>query len=390
MRRSISNLEVKKLNRNRVFRYVNSKEETSMPEISAALHISGPTVLTIVNELKDEGFLMEAGERKSTGGRKAKSIVAVKDIRYALGLDITQNHVSVVYTDLSGKLLKHLRVRKMFQGTKEYLNEVAEIVETFVSENEISRDKILGMGISLPAIIDGEKNYLTNSHVLGVYNTSCKTIEKYFPYPCSLLNDANAAAIAEINEEDLHGNMIYLFISNSIGGAIIFGNENGIVDSDLARDRASVNMYIGNHWRSGEFGHMVLYPEGRKCYCGKKGCLDAYCSARVLTEETGMSLEEFFEKLRAGDQELHAYWGKYLENLAVAVDNLRMSFDCKVILGGYIGSFMEPYMREFHEIVAKKNIFENDGSYVHACRYQKEASALGAAIYQIEEYIETI
>ena len=54
MKRSTSNQEVKKLNRNRVFRYVNSREETSMPEISAALSISGPTVLKIVNELKEE------------------------------------------------------------------------------------------------------------------------------------------------------------------------------------------------------------------------------------------------------------------------------------------------------------------------------------------------
>ena len=132
MKRSTSNQEVKKLNRNRVFRYVNSREETSMPEISAALSISGPTVLKIVNELKEEKLLREVGEFESTGGRKAKAIAGVRDVKYAIGLDITKNHVGIVYTDLSGKALKHERVRKPFKYSQTYLHEVAAIVRRFV------------------------------------------------------------------------------------------------------------------------------------------------------------------------------------------------------------------------------------------------------------------
>ena len=66
MKRSTNSVEVKRQNRNRVFRYVNGQAETSMPEISAALDISGPTVLTIVNELKEEGV-------KINGRKKGKS-----------------------------------------------------------------------------------------------------------------------------------------------------------------------------------------------------------------------------------------------------------------------------------------------------------------------------
>lgn len=390
MRRSISNLEVKKLNRNRLYRYVNSKGETSMPEISAALNISGPTVLTIVNELKEAGLVREIGEFKSTGGRKAKAIASVKDVKYAIGLDITKNHVSIVYTDLSGEALKHERVRKAFFADERYFEEVSDIIEDFVEENQIPKDRILGIGVSVPGIVDGENNCITYSHVLGIYNVPCEEIAKKLPYPCIFLNDASAAAITEVSEDDVSGNMVYLFLSNSVGGAIFFGDENGIVSAPEQRDRAAVNMYIGNHWRSAEFGHMVLYPKGRRCYCGKEGCLDAYCSARVLTEETGETLEDFFRKLEEGNSKMKKYWEEYLDNLAIAVDNLRMSFDCRVVLGGYIGNFMEPYIKKLQRKAARKNIFENDGSYVCSSRYQIEASALGVAIYQIEEYIETI
>ena len=61
-----------------------------------------------------------------------------------------------------------------------------------------------------------------------------------------------------------------------------------------------------------------------------------------------------------------------------------------VILGGYVGSFMEPYMEKLKERLVPKDIFDHDGSYARPCRYQKEASALGAALYQIKDYIASI
>ena len=166
MRKGTNSLEVKRLNRNRVFRYVNGQSETSMPDISAALDISGPTVLTIVKELKEAGVVAEVGELKSTGGRKAKAIAAVKDIRYAIGLDITANHVGLAYTDLARKVLKHERIRKPFAYTDVYFQEIAGILERFVEENKIAREKIEGVGISLPGIVNRQDNILTQSNIL--------------------------------------------------------------------------------------------------------------------------------------------------------------------------------------------------------------------------------
>ncbi len=129
MRRGTNSLEVKKLNRNRVFRYVNSRSETSMPDISAALDISGPTVLTIVKELKSAGVVEEVGELQSTGGRKAKAIATVKDARYAVGMDVTENHVGFAYTDLSMKVLKHERIRKPFYNEEQYYQEIGQLLK---------------------------------------------------------------------------------------------------------------------------------------------------------------------------------------------------------------------------------------------------------------------
>lgn len=382
MSRKTGNLEVKKLNRNRIYRYMNETNQCSMSEISVALSLSGPTVLSVVNELKDEGLVREAGEFDSTGGRKAKAFETVKDAVFSIGVDLTKHHVGLAYTDLSRKSLEYIRIRKPFEDTEKYFGEVQNLIHTFIKDNRIPEGKIIGMGLSVPGIVNRDKKQLPKSHVLDVLSIPGEKWLNYMPYNCVMLNDANAAAIAECHDIDKSGGLVYLALSNSVGGAIVFdADKNQIVDEHI---------YVGDNWRSGEFGHMVIHPHGKKCYCGKEGCLDSYCSAYRLADLEDGKLEVFFEKLEAGSEKHQKVWNEYLENLAIAIDNLRVCFDCDIVLGGYVGGFMEPYMKQLRELVSQRDIFEKDGRYVKAGRLKKEASALGAAIFQIDRYIAQI
>lgn len=390
MKRSTNNSDVRKLNRNRVFRFINSTSETCMSEISSALEISGPTVMSIVKELKDEGVIAEVGEYESTGGRKAKAIASVKNYRYAIGVDITQNHVGLVYTDLGREAQSHERIQKTFENTEDYFLELSEMIRDFVARNQIPEDRILGMGMSMPVIIDRQRGVITNSHALGVYGIRCEDWISYMPYPCEIVNDASAAAIAEISGYQEPKSMVYLLLSNTVGGAVFICSDPLSAAESAGHISGLVNTHEGDNWRSGEFGHMTLYPEGKTCYCGKKGCVDVYCSARNLADLENGKLERFFEKLEDGNEEYREIWNRYLDHTALVVDNLRMAFDCDVVLGGYVGSFMEPYMEEFRKRIAPLDIFDRDGSYAKACSYQKEASAFGAALYQMEEFLSSI
>lgn len=82
------------------------------------------------------------GEFESTGGRKAKILTAVRNSRYAVGLDITANHVSITYTDLSGRALNHRRIRKPFVYSDDYFAELARLTEEFVKEWDVPPEKI--------------------------------------------------------------------------------------------------------------------------------------------------------------------------------------------------------------------------------------------------------
>lgn len=385
MNKKTSNMEVKRINRNRVFRYMNELEQTSMTEIAAVLKMSGPTVLTIVNELKDAGLVEEIGEFQSTGGRKAKAFATAKHAVYTLGVDITRRHVGIAYTNLARQTLQYERIWKIFENTEEYFEEVAELIQKFVKDNQIDEEKIAGMGLSMPGIVDRSRNHMTQSHVLGLSEINLENWTKYMPYPCEVMNDANAAAIAECHDLEKEGGVIYIALSNTVGGAVVF-------DANL-KHAVDDNLYVGDNWRGGEFGHIMIRPDGRQCYCGKKGCFDAYCSAYQLEELSDKEhgkLEDFFAKLKEGQEPHRTLWQEYLENLSIAVVNLRMCLDCDVILGGYVGTFMEPYLEEFQQLVWEKDIFKDNKKYVRVGRYKKDVSALGAAIFCIDRYIAEI
>lgn len=84
----------KRKNKTRVFRFISQQGRTSKLEIVSRLGISLPTVLQTLKELTEDGLIWEMGEFESTGGRKAKALAAVRGSRFAMGLDITRNHIS--------------------------------------------------------------------------------------------------------------------------------------------------------------------------------------------------------------------------------------------------------------------------------------------------------
>lgn len=369
----VSNRDVKKINRIRTLRSILGCSQISQPEIAVKLNMSWPTVLQNVKELMELGLVKEVGANESTGGRKARAFAPVKDARLAVGLEITQNHLSVVLVDLAGTLIRYERKKRIFELSDDYFKDLGAAVHSLIAKEGCPMETILGVGISLPGIVDRTGQMLSYSHVLGLQNVPTEKFKKYIPFPCFFINDANASGFAEVREREQR-DIIYLSLSNSVGGAILYGGT----------------LYEGEHMRSGEFGHNTLIPDGKPCYCGKKGCLDSYCSAKVLSDLSNDNLALFFDGLRTGNVKYQEAWKEYLNFLSIAVNNLYMTFDCDVIIGGYVGSFMEEFGEPLQNLVAQRNPFDANGSYLKFCRYKLEASAIGAALLHVENYIQNL
>lgn len=370
----ITNMEVKKKNRNHIYRYICKCETISNPDISYALKLSLPTVTQNTKELLELGLIQETGELQSTGGRRAKALSAVADYRLAVGLDITQNHIGMLLANLKGEILKYERTLYPYHSEREYFQEVSGKLEAFIEEGGARKESILGIGISFPGIVDLQKGEIANSHALGVTALPFADVSGCFGYPCYFLNDANAGAYAEGVHSEEKEPFFYLSLSNTVGGALYH-------DGHLMQ---------GKGFRCGEVGHMTVVPDGLTCYCKKAGCLDAYCSAKRLSDLTDKKLESFFSGLAQGNEELVNAWEEYKKYLSIAINNIHMVLDCDIVLGGYVGSCLEPYIEEIRKMVSERNTFSEDGSFVRVCNHKVGAAALGAALQVIELFIEQV
>ncbi len=369
-----SNMDVKKANRNRIYRIIHANHGISRPEIAAQLQMSLPTVMSNVKLLMEQGVVNECGSLESTGGRKATALSGVPDARLAVGLDITFGHVVAVLVDLSGKVVASKRKKLNFALGDKYVDRVGGMVDDLLEASAIDRKRIIGTGVSIPGVLSASGDMLTTSHVLRTDNYSFAPLNKRLGMPCLYCNDANAAGIAEMWGADPSWHFVYMSLSNSVGGALVWEGA----------------PRLGDNRRCGELGHMTIQRGGLRCYCGKKGCLDSYCSAALLSEKTGGSLGEFFRRLDEGDVKLRAAWDDYLDYLATAVNTLRMIIDYDIVIGGYIGAYMDKYVDDLRRRAAGLNTFDESGEYIKVCRHKEESSAVGAALQHIHAFINTI
>jgi predicted NBD/HSP70 family sugar kinase/biotin operon repressor len=370
----LSNVEKKQTNRNRIYQLVYQTGNISKPEIAAQLGISLPTAIQNVKLLQKEGFLREGDVLDSTGGRKAVSVICEKNAKFAIGTDITRNHLSIVLINLATDIIESIRFEAPYENTPAYYQKTLELITRLISVTGVNPADILGAGFSVPGVLAKDGRMIIYSHVLQVSALPCSTISRGLSYPTVLCNDANAAGFAELWRHKYRTNAVYLSLSDSVGGAILFRNE----------------LYPGENQRGGEFGHTTLVRDGLPCYCGQKGCMDAYCSALVLSRHTGGNLALFFERLKAGDRDLRMVWEQYLSYLTVALNSLTASFDCDIILGGYMGEYLEDYIDDLRKSLARVTTFLGNEDYITPCTYKKEAAAIGAALLYVSPFIKQL
>jgi len=80
----------------------------------------------------------------------------------------------------------------------------------------------------------------------------------------------------------------------------------------------------------------------------------------------------------------------YVDHLAIAIHNVRMLFDCDIILGGYVGSYSHLFLDDLKKKLAETDLFEREVDYITGCYYHTEAAAVGAALMFTSQFIDNI
>ena len=357
----------------RIFDLIYQAKGISKQEISEQLHLSYPTVLNNVNKLVKEGYIHSIGLFNSTGGRKASKFVASDDLCYAMGIEIAIEYINFVMINMAGKILYHERIYEPFANEDIYYKKIAVLSENFIQETGTVPGNFVGCGIAIPATIEPSNHWLINSYPLQIKDETLLLFGKYIRHiPCLYVNDANAAAYAEFRDSKESAFQLYISLNDTVGGAVYF--EKKFMHG------------LNNH--AGEFGHICLIPYGKPCICGKLGCANSYCSAQSLAKEYNGRLDLFFDALQQNDMHAIDMWENYLENLCLFINKFAPAFDSPIVLGGYVGGYMDKYINALRQKLKQHLTYSEDIYSITACKIQRKAAAVGAALLQIDNYRE--
>lgn len=194
-----------------------------------------------------------------------------------LCFDLGGTNIKAGIIDAEGNIrVRHTTPTKAAAGIDGILQQFKEISESLMGEICLRREEIKGVGVGIPGFVQMEDGIVVRAVNLGWENIPIKEkLEQHLGYPVFVINDANAAALGEMwkgagqNTRDL----LCLTLGTGIGAGIIIDGK----------------IHNGSKGLAGEIGHFQIEPHrGRKCNCGKVGCLE--------TESSGSALAFYGEK----------------------------------------------------------------------------------------------
>jgi len=261
--------------------------------------------------------------------------------KYVFGVDIGGTTVKLGLFNIDGEVLDKWEITTRKEDGGAYiLKDIAESVEAKMTEKNIDKSEVTGVGMGVPGPVKEDGTVMKCVNLgWGMFNAA-EELSGLLGLPVKAGNDANMAALGEYWQGGgkEYKSIIMVTLGTGVGGGIIINGK----------------MMAGVNGAGGEIGHMTVdLAEQDKCNCGKKGCLEQYASATgivrlanralqssdkpsKLRDVKTISAKEIFDAAKEGDelaQSLAEEHGKYLglalANVACVVDP-----DAFVIGGG--------------------------------------------------------
>jgi len=361
---------LKDRNKKSILQFLYTQKKTTPHMIAKKLNLSRPTVAQTLKELMLEEQISISGLAESTGGRKANLYVFNSSKKIAIGLEILIDQYEIVAIDLYADVIKYEKIPYKFDNIDSYYEKVSDSVNQFISNLNIPPENVLGVGIALQALISSDGKSIVYGKILNCTGLNIKQFSDRIPYKCVFNHDAESLANSELWFDSSLKNAIFFNIRDNLSGAVI-------INGDFLR---------GGELKNGLFEHMTIVPGGRPCYCGKKGCVNSYCSISAFLKPEE-DINSFFNSLRSGDTTYKARWDDYLENLAMVIDNLHMFITSDVILGGTLSRYLIPQdINKLQRMAHKHSAFPSKEQYIKISRFASTPLCLGAALPLIKHY----
>ncbi|WP_290798705.1 ROK family protein [Flavihumibacter sp. UBA7668] len=244
----------------------------SASEISVRLQKSLPLTMRMLNELVEDGVIIEKGLAPSTGGRRPQTYAITPGKMYAIAVAMDQMVTKIALVDLQNfERTNELKYSLVLNENPDSLDELIQLISRYIGEVSIPFEKLQGVGIGMPGFIDSSKG-VNYSYLDNQGKSISEKMEKLLGLPVFIDNDSSLIALAElkIGGSMDRSNVMVINISWGIGLGMILNGS----------------LFRGYNGFAGEFSHMPLFNNNKLCGCGKSGCLETEASLKEMVNKT--------------------------------------------------------------------------------------------------------
>ncbi len=261
--------------------------------------------------------------------------------KYYVGIDLGGTFIKGGIVNDKGEIVVKDKVpTESEKGSEGVARNIAELTRSLLSAANMTASDVIGIGMGVPGMIDGNRGEVVYSNNLGWEHFFISDkVEKLTGLKVKIANDANVAALGEtlFGCGKNYSNTVMLTLGTGVGGGIVIGGR----------------LFEGNRSAGAELGHSVIVAGGERCTCGRLGCLEAYASATALIRDTKRKMTENPKSKMWEIGSLDAVNGKvafdykdtdasasdvvsgYIEKLGIGITNIANVFRPEaVILGG--------------------------------------------------------
>ena len=311
-------------------------------------------------------------------------------MRYGFGVDIYGAQVKLGFFDETGKLLDKWKITPpMMSDGNQILPAVAEEIEQYIAKRQLFEDDIIGVGVGIPGPVNssGTVNKCVNFG-WGIFNID-RALSGLTGLHVKSGNVANLSAMGECWKGSGASNMVFLAMNTGLGGAVVCDGK----------------VVHGAHGGGGELGHMIVNKEEKvACTCGKRGCVEQYCSPKgilrvakrqlassnspsVLRKRPPGSYQDVVLAASSGDlvavqimNQVYDYAGQALANVCCVTN------PSTVVLGGEFCRIGRPAMEGISKYFKKYVFHANANVYFKLAELGTDACLFGAFKLVLDEF----
>jgi len=359
-----------------VFKHIYDNKGISRAKIASITKLSPTTISSLTEQLIKKKLIKEIGYKVvKNSGRRGILLDVNKSGAYFISTDLQESGYNIALYDLKCNLIKetYIELKKYNKLGKSIIENTTILLKQF----KIKEDKLSGISIGAPGLIDVEDKTIVSSTIISITkeNKFIDEIKKRFNnIKIELINESSLSAYAEkqfVKSIKLIENILYIDIHTGIGAGIII---NG-------------NIYRGYNNVAGEFGHISVDINGPICKCGARGCLETVANIKTIMKQLKKysDIETIVKKYNEADKEVTKVINNNAKYIAYGINNaINLLNPEVVIIGGKIKIFGQKYLNRIIKTQQKIGLDKNKDIKITLSKVKGNPVTLGGAKYLLD------